>query len=112
MAGVHIKDLTIKDGKLANVVIEGDAKGLVEMAAQNVEKAKAGTKHMQRPLERKFNSIISKLHILYDDLAKHDEYVQDMNDRKWERHQDAELNRFTKSSKNQAAMARFLGGDL
>ena len=112
MQGIYVKELTLRDGKLANLVIEGGTKELVEIATQNVEKAKAGITHMQRPLARKFNSIISKLQALYDDVVQHEEYVQDLIERKKERHHDAEFNRFMRSGKTQAAMASLLRGDV
>ncbi|MCF0224938.1 MAG: hypothetical protein HUK20_11775 [Fibrobacter sp.] len=86
-----VQGLEIEDGKVKSISLTGNALELVKLAVMNVENAKAKTERIQRPLERKFTSIIEKLKALQGDLIKHQEYLNELQARKEERQQLKDL---------------------
>lgn len=96
MAGYNIKvqNMVVENGQVMSIGLSGGIQELLQMAIGEVETAQAGVKHMQRPLERKFTSIIAKLKALQLDLKNHEQYVDDLEARKQTRHQNTLCRQF------------------
>lgn len=112
LSNVNITSLTVKDGKVEDIGMSAPAWWYFEFAQKLMERAADAIPHQQRPLKRKIDTVLSKIGNLCDDLREHKQYCIDLEERKRERHEDAEFNKLMRSATGREAMARIMGSDL
>lgn len=104
--GIEITQLEIKNGKVENIGISSTPEGFARYAASLLTNARDLVPHLQRPLRRKFDTIIGKLHELQTDLKEHEQYCADLEQRKQKRKAETELLRRWQLPSTQKAIAK------
>ena len=84
--GAPISELTIKDGKVAAIGFNAPAWHFIDFAQKMIASAAGNIPHMQRPLQRKLDTVVNKMADLARDMQAHQEYCKERQlDKKFER---------------------------
>ena len=105
--GIKITQLEIKNGNVENIGFETDPCGFARFATSILTGARDKVPHLQRPLRRKFDTIIGKLQELQKDLKEHQQYCIDLEQRKQERKEETEFYRQMNKPSTRKALAKF-----
>lgn len=84
----ELLDLTVKNGKISEMRFSAPVWWYYEHAIAMVNQAAASTPHMQRPLQRKIDTVVNKMAELAQDLKKHKQYIKELEQRKAERREE------------------------
>ena len=86
--GAPISDLTVKDGKVQHIGFNAPAWWFIDFAQIMVSKAAERIPHMQRPLQRKLDTVVNKMAELVKDMKAHEQYCKELEERKAERREE------------------------
>lgn len=105
--GAPISDLTVKDGKVQHIGFNAPAWWFIDFAQIMVSKAAERIPHMQRPLQRKLDTVVNKMAELVKDMQAHQEYCKELEERKAERREETRERQLDKKMERFMASGKF-----
>lgn len=91
-----VKRMTIENNAITELVMVGDPMSQLTFALDSLIFAKEQTKRIQRPMVRKFDSLIAKVRALKADMERHIQYCEELEERNEERKQTTRMRQFAK----------------